>query len=284
MMDVRELHFTYKGNSEETIKNISFSVGKGEIFGFLGPSGAGKSTVQKILIGILKDYSGNVKVFDREINKIKRDYYEKIGVCFELPNLYGKFSALENLSYFASLYSVKTEDPLKLLETVGLSDSAKIRVSNFSKGMKMRLNFCRALLNRPEMIFLDEPTSGLDPVNAKLVKDIVLGLKKEGRTIFLTTHNMTIADELCDKVAFIVDGKISVIDSPRALKVLKGEKSVVVEYRENGGVVSQKFSLNGIGANREFIQVLRDKAIETMHTQEASLEDIFIEVTGRNLS
>jgi fluoroquinolone transport system ATP-binding protein len=284
MMDVWELHFTYKGNSEETIKNISFSVGKGEIFGFLGPSGAGKSTVQKILIGILKDYSGNVKVFDREINKIKRDYYEKIGVCFELPNLYGKFSALENLSYFASLYSVKTEDPLKLLETVGLSDSAKIRVSNFSKGMKMRLNFCRALLNRPEMIFLDEPTSGLDPVNAKLVKDIVLGLKKEGRTIFLTTHNMTIADELCDKVAFIVDGKISVIDSPRALKVLKGEKSVVVEYRENGGVVSQKFSLNGIGANREFIQVLRDKAIETMHTQEASLEDIFIEVTGRNLS
>jgi fluoroquinolone transport system ATP-binding protein len=284
MMDVRELHFTYKGNSEETIKNISFSVGKGEIFGFLGPSGAGKSTVQKILIGILKDYSGNVKVFDREINKIKRDYYETIGVCFELPNLYGKFSALENLSYFASLYSVKTEDPLKLLETVGLSDSAKIRVSNFSKGMKMRLNFCRALLNRPEMIFLDEPTSGLDPVNAKLVKDIVLGLKKEGRTIFLTTHNMTIADELCDKVAFIVDGKISVIDSPRALKVLKGEKSVVVEYRENGDVVSQKFSLNGIGANREFIQVLRDKAIETMHTQEASLEDIFIEVTGRNLS
>jgi fluoroquinolone transport system ATP-binding protein len=150
--------------------------------------------------------------------------------------------------------------------------------------MKMRLNFCRALLNRPEIIFLDEPTSGLDPVNSKLVKDIIINLKQEGRTIFLTTHNMTIADELCDQVAFIVDGKINLIDSPRALKVLKGEKSLIAEYRDNGKVLSQKFSLNGIGANEDFIKILKEKEIETMHTQEATLENIFIEVTGRSLT
>jgi fluoroquinolone transport system ATP-binding protein len=284
MMEVNELYFAYKGNTEDTIKNISFSVGKGKIFGFLGPSGAGKSTVQKILIGILKDYRGNVKVFHQEISKVNRDYYEKIGVSFELPNLYSKFTALENLNYFGSFYSNRVEDPIKLLKAVGLEVSAKIRVSHFSKGMKMRLNFCRALLNRPEIIFLDEPTSGLDPVNSKLVKDIIINLKQEGRTIFLTTHNMTIADELCDQVAFIVDGKINLIDSPRALKVLKGEKSLIAEYRDNGKVLSQKFSLNGIGANEDFIKILKEKEIETMHTQEATLENIFIEVTGRSLT
>jgi len=284
MIEVKELSYRYGGNDKDTIKNVSFKIEKGEIVGFLGPSGAGKSTIQKIIIGILKGYQGNVLVMGQEVSKMKRDYYEKIGVSFELPNLYSKFSALENLKFFSSLYSGETEDPYKLLDMVGLIKYAKVRVSDFSKGMKMRLNFSRALLNKPEIIFLDEPTSGLDPVNAKIIKDIIFNLKSKGKTIFLTTHNMNIADELCDKVAFIVDGQIKIFDSPHNLKIKKGKKTVLTEYEENGNIASCTFNLNNIGNNGKFISLLKEKEIKTIHTQEATLEDIFIEATGRKLS
>jgi fluoroquinolone transport system ATP-binding protein len=284
MIEVKDLEYTYTGNNEKTLKGINFTVNKGEIFGFLGPSGAGKSTLQKIIIGILKGYRGSVKVAGQEVSKVKNSFYEKIGVSFELPNLYGKFTALENLKFFSSFYSVKTEEPELLLSMVGLNDDKNTRVSSFSKGMKMRLNFCRALLNKPDLIFLDEPTSGLDPVNAKNLKNIIQKMKSEGKTVFLTTHNMNIADELCDRVAFIVDGKIDIIDSPRTLKIRKGKKSVIVEFREKGSIISKDFGIDGIGTNEDFARILREKEIETIHTQEATLEDIFIEVTGRSLS
>lgn len=283
MIDVSKLHFTYPGGKEETLKGLDFSIRKGEIFGFLGPSGAGKSTTQKIIIGILKNYSGSVRVMRRELSGVKSDYYERIGVAFELPNLYSKFTALENLEFFKSLYSVKTEDPVVLLKMVGLEASINTRVSDFSKGMKMRLNFCRALLNDPEILFLDEPTSGLDPVNAKKIKDIILKKKGEGKTIFLTTHNMNIAEDLCDNVAFVVNGQISLIDSPREMKIRKGKKTVRVEYRDEDSIIGKDFEMAEIGNNTEFLTLIRNKNIETMHTQEATLEDIFIEVTGRSL-
>ena len=116
--------------------------------------------------------------------------------------------------------------------------------------MQMRLTFVRALLHRPELIFLDEPTAGLDPTNARKLKDIVLGLKEEGRTIFLTTHDMTVADQLCDRVAFIVDGEIAAIDSPRELKIRQGERKVRVEYRENGHLARREFSLDGLAGDK----------------------------------
>ncbi len=283
MIEVNNLQFTYPGNSEETIKGLNFTINQGEIFGFLGPSGAGKSTTQKIMIGILKSYEGSVKIMGKELHNTKSEYYEKIGVSFELPNLYTKFTALENLNFFKSLYSGDTEDPLKLLAMVGLEDAKNTRVSDFSKGMKMRLNFCRALLNKPDIIFLDEPTSGLDPVNAKKIKDIIMQKKSEGKTIFLTTHNMNVAEDLCDRVAFIVNGEINLIDSPRQLKINKGKKVLKVEYNENGNIKSKEFELKGIGSTQEFLDILKNKEIETVHTLEATLEDIFIEVTGRSL-
>jgi len=283
MIEIKNLKYTYPGNSEETIHGIDFQIEKGEIFGFLGPSGAGKSTTQKIIIGILKRYSGQVQVFGKELRDQKNDYYEKIGVEFEFPNLYTKLTALENLKFFASLYSGETENPLKLLELVGLADDANTRVTSYSKGMKMRLNFVRALLNKPELIFLDEPTAGLDPVNAKNVKNLILERKAEGKTVFLTTHNMTVADEVCDRVAFIVDGQIRLIDSPRELKIRNGKKTIRVEYRENGSTESREFEIKNIGENSEFIKLIKSKVIETIHTQEASLEDIFIQATGRSL-
>ena len=283
MIEVSNLQFAYPGNTDDTIRSIDFTIDKGEIFGFLGPSGAGKSTTQKIIIGILKGYRGNVRVMGRELRSTGSEYYEKIGVAFEFPNLYSKFTALENLKFFGSLYSGGMEDPNTLLKMVGLENDGKTKVSDFSKGMKMRLNFCRALLNKPEIIFLDEPTSGLDPVNAKKIKDIILEKKAEGKTIFLTTHNMNVAEDICDRVAFIVDGRICLIDSPRELKINRGKRVVRVEYRENGSVGSSDFNLDDIGENQQFFSLLKSRHIETMHTQEATLEDIFIQVTGRSL-
>lgn len=284
MIEVKDLHFTYPTNQKPTIKGLNFTINQGEIFGFLGPSGAGKSTTQKIIIGILKNYQGSVQVMGKELNQLAGDYYERVGVSFELPNLYSKFTALENLNFFRQLYSGDTTDPKYLLSMVGLGGEAETKVADFSKGMKMRLNFCRAFLNKPELIFLDEPTSGLDPVNAKKVKEVILAKKAEGKTIFLTTHNMQVAEDICDRVAFIVDGQISLIDSPRELKVRSGQRSVRVEYREKAEISSIEFPLTNIGRNQEFLDLLLKKDIETMHTQEATLEDIFIRVTGRSLS
>lgn len=131
---------------------------------------------------------------------------------------------------------------------------------------------------------MDEPTAGLDPVNARMIIDLIHQKKTEGKTIFLTTHNMNVADELCDRVAFIVDGEIRLIDSPRELKLLKGQKTVNVEYLQNDQVVKQEFPLPNIGHNEQFIQLLRDKEIQTIHSQETTLEKIFIETTGRTLT
>lgn len=147
----------------------------------------------------------------------------------------------------------------------------------------MRLNLCRALLNRPDLLFLDEPTSGLDPVNAKLVKDLILQQKAEGKTVLLTTHNMNAAEELCDRVAFIVDGQVSLIDSPRELKLRRGTKKLVVEYKEGQDRRTEEFPLARLGRNDRFLELIREKPIETMHSQESTLERIFIDVTGRKL-
>jgi len=283
MIDVKNLDFTYPGNSDKTIKNISFSIKKGEIFGFLGPSGAGKSTTQKILIGILKRYSGKVSVYGSEISEVTGDFYNDIGVSFEFPNLYSKLTGKENLDFFTSLYKTGKNRTSELLEMVDLSDAADKRVSDYSKGMKMRLNFCRSLVHDPEIIFFDEPTSGLDPLNGKRIKDIIRGLKEQGKTIFLTTHNMNVADELCDRVAFIVDGQLALTDSPRSLKIDNGEKSVRLEYQKNSKTVYKDFQLNSIGVDLDFLNLIKKEKIETIHTKEATLEDIFIQTTGRKL-
>ncbi|WP_274363314.1 ABC transporter ATP-binding protein [Paenibacillus thermotolerans] len=283
MIRVEELRFTYPGKRDETLKGLDFSVLPGEIFGFLGPSGAGKSTTQNILIGSLKGYEGSVTVFGKELKTINKDYYEKIGVAFEFPSFYQRLTALENLNLFRALYNGRTADPNKLLESVGLSEAANVRVSQFSKGMKMRLNFCRALLNDPDLLFLDEPTSGLDPVNAKRMKDLILQMKADGKTIFLTTHNMNIAEELCDRVAFMAEGAIRLIDEPRALKIRSGGKKVRVEYRESGKLVREDFELDRLAADDRFMRLIGSGNIETIHTTEATLEHIFIQVTGKEL-
>lgn len=283
MIQVHGLAYTYSGGDVPAIRNMDFQVREGEIFGFLGPSGAGKSTTQKVLIGLLRGYRGEVTVNGRELSRLGHDYYESIGVAFEFPNLFSKLTALENLRFFRSLYKGDTADPLELLTRVGLADDAHRRVAEFSKGMKMRLNFIRAFLNHPSLIFLDEPTSGLDPSNARTIRELILERKQEGATIFLTTHNMHDADELCDRVGFIVDGELRTIEAPRTLKLQHGEKAVRVEYRENGNVNQRDFKLASLGQDNEFLELLNAGTIETIHTREATLEDVFIDVTGRRL-
>jgi len=282
MIEVKNLQYRYPKSKEHTVKNISFSISEGEIFGFLGPSGAGKSTTQKILIKLLTGYTGEVFVFEDDHKNSGKHYFNRIGVCFEQPNHYLKLTALENLRYFAGFYQQCPSNPLDLLQTVGLEKDAETKVENFSKGMKMRLNFVRSIMHNPDILFLDEPTSGMDPVNARKIKDIIMEEKQNGKTIFITTHNMHDADELCDRVAFMVDGKLELIDSPKNIKQLGGKRVVKVEYG-NGGVQAVEFPIKGLADNEKFLDVLRKNHIRSVHSKEASLEDIFIQVTGKKL-
>jgi fluoroquinolone transport system ATP-binding protein len=283
VIEVHDLHFTYHGANAPAVSELNFSIGKGEIFGFLGPSGAGKSTTQKILIGLLRGFRGRVTVMDRELGEWGAEFYERVGVSFEFPNHFQKLTAQENLHYFGSLYRRTRWSPQELLEMVGLGEDAGTPVGQFSKGMKNRLTVARALLHDPELLFLDEPTSGLDPGNARRIRDLIRDQKRAGKTIFLTTHNMAIADELCDRVAFIIDGRIALIDAPRELKLRYGRAMVRVEFRTDTGTEQREFALEGLGDDAEFLALLRAGRVQTIHTQEASLEDIFIRVTGRSL-
>ena len=284
MIDVTGLAFAYPGAKAPAVDDLAFSVADGEIFGFLGPNGAGKSTTQKILTGLLHDYRGRVGVLGREVREWGSELYEEVGVGFELPVHYGRLTARENLRYFAALHRGGTVDPDELLEQVDLLASADERVDRFSKGMRVRLSFARSILCRPRLLFLDEPTTGLDPLSARRIKDLILAHRARGVTVFLTTHDMATADELCDRVAFLVDGRIALIDAPRELKVRFGEPRVRVEYRTNGELRAHEFPLEGLAENAAFLGALREPSLETIHTQETSLESIFIRVTGRELA
>lgn len=283
VIDVQDVYLKYRASKQDTIRGISFDVREGEIFGFLGPSGAGKSTMQKILTGTLRDYRGSVRIFDTEMKYRTRDYYEHIGVDFEFPNFYGKFTALENLQYFASLYSGRTVNPLELLEKVGLHLDADKKVSSYSKGMKMRLGFIRALLHNPQLLFLDEPTSGLDPANARILKDMILEQKKLGKTIILTTHNMHDAEELCDRVAFIAAGTVKAVDSPHALRKSNADTQVEYSYLADRKEQLNVCRLSKLACAADFQSALKEGTLTSIHSKEQTLEDVFISLTGRGL-
>jgi fluoroquinolone transport system ATP-binding protein len=280
IIEAHDLSYRYAGAGAAAVCGLSVAVAAGEVFGFLGPSGAGKSTTQKILTGLLRDYSGTARVFGRDLAVWRPSDYANIGVSFELPNHFLKLTARENLRYFAALYRQPTRSPAEVLDLVGLSEAIDLQVGSFSKGMRVRLNLARALLHQPELLFLDEPTSGLDPVNARRIKDVIKAEQGAGRTIFLTTHNMALADELCDRVAFITGGQIAATDAPKALRLRYGTPTVKVEYREGQGVAAQLFPLPGLSTNAQFMALLRTDSIQTMHSQEATLEEVFVRVTG----
>lgn len=286
-LSVKNMSFRYPGASMEALKGISFEVGGGEIFGFLGPSGAGKSTAQKIMIGLLRGYAGEYSIDGRSAARWGRELFEHIGVVFEQPNLYCKFTGRENLDYFASFYRGECLDPAEVLHRLGLEEAGDLRVENYSKGMRTRLNLARALMHRPELLFLDEPTSGLDPANARMVAELIREERRSGQTVFLTTHNMQVADDLCDRLGFLADGELVRVDAPRTLKITFGERKLYLEYRRSDGQSDmESFPLDGIGDNQEFLTLLKSLGpgeIERIRSGEASLEDVFLKVTGKEL-
>jgi fluoroquinolone transport system ATP-binding protein len=280
MIRVADLRYTYPGASHPALDGVGFDIAQGEVYGLLGPSGAGKSTTQRILMGLLGGYSGTARVFGKPIQALGRGLYERIGVGFELPAVYLRLTALENLRLFAALYARPTRDPMAILAEVDLVEAADQRVETFSKGMKMRLNLARALLHDPELLFLDEPTTGQDPARSRLTRDLIRRLKAEGRTIFLTTHNMREAEEVCDRVGFLAHGRILVTGAPGELKRRFGRPLVEVTTSAPGGATIRTFPMDGLGNNAEFLDLLRSGDVAGLHTLEASLDDIFIAATA----
>ncbi|MTI65324.1 MAG: ABC transporter ATP-binding protein [Firmicutes bacterium] len=283
MIDVKGLYHSYTNDDNYAVKDVNFSVKKGEIFGFLGPSGAGKSTTQKILTGLLPLQKGKASIDGNNVKKSPNRLFNTIGVSFERANVYKKLTGIENLEFYSKMFNVKTLNPLKLLRMVGLENAANKRAEGYSKGMLQRLVFVRSMINDPKIWFLDEPTSGLDPTTASKIKEIIKDKQRKGTTIFLTTHNMHIAEELCDNIALINEGEINLIDSPRNLKLKYGEKLIKAEYKINGELRKERFSMINKEEIDKLNEIIKKGKVETLHSQEATLEEIFIKVTGRGL-
>jgi fluoroquinolone transport system ATP-binding protein len=284
MLEVDGLSFKYPGAAQAAVLDVSFTIPPGHVFGFLGPSGAGKSTVQKILTRLLPLQRGTVRYGARALGSLGRDFFAEVGVSFEQPNLYPRLTGLENLQAFLGLYGKEHDDPRALLERLGLGEAANKKAEDYSKGMKQRLVFARALLHRPKYLFLDEPTSGLDPATARVVMGIIEEHKRRGACILLTTHDMFVAGKLADKVAFLHNGTIVASDTPRALELRHGQRAVRVEHRQNQILTSETLFLDEPN-DRAYLQSLIDKGeIETLHSQEATLDAIFVKLTGKELA
>ena len=282
MIEVKDLTFSY-GKDKQALHGLDFTVEDGEIFGFLGPNGSWKSTTQKILTGILRGYGGRVSLFGEDRNNIHtQDFFQKIGVLFEFPYLYANLSAIDNLHYFSSFYpKEQLREAEELLEELEFKkDFLRRSVSSYSKGMRQRVSMARALISNPKLLFLDEPTSGLDPAGAVLFRRIIEKERQKGTTVFVTTHNMFDADLLCDRVAFLSNGNIVALDTPGNLKEQNSSRSIVVEYVYQGRREERTIEASELKAGIPFAC---DELI-SVHSQEPTLEDIFIRYAGRGLS
>jgi len=278
-IEVENLSRTF--NSLRAVDNISFTVNAGEIFGFLGHNGAGKTTTIRMLSGQLLPSSGRGRVADCDIVSEQQHLRPLIGVVSEHQNLYERMSGRENLEFAARLYQQDMGRVDAVLKQVDLIDRAKDKVQNYSNGMKQRLVIARSILHRPQIVFLDEPTRGLDPVVGREIRRLIVDMSKEGVTIFLTTHYMEEADQLCERVAFLSEGHIVALDTPANLKTAHGQHQVNVTL-DNGESV--QIALDGEEAGRELQQLLSSGRVNTLHSAEATLEDVFIELSGRRLS
>lgn len=269
----------------EAVKGISFAVERGEVFGFLGPNGAGKSTTINMLTGQLLPTSGSATVAGYDCASGSDKLQEMIGVVFEHQNLYERMSGRDNLVFFASLYGAPASRADEMLERVGLKDRGKDAVKAYSNGMKQRLLIARALVNKPQVLFLDEPTRGLDPGAARDIRDMIADLGRSGVTVFLTTHYMEEADQLCQRVAFINEGQIVALDTPRSLKVQHGTRNVNIVLRNGDGSGGETITLaldDRADAER-LTGYMSQGRVLTIHSQEATLEDVFIKLAGRRL-
>lgn len=268
-------------NGLRAVDNISFSVEAGEIFGFLGHNGAGKTTTIRMLSGQLLPNSGHGRVAGCDIVTEQQRLRPLIGVVSEHQNLYERMSGRENLEFAARLYGQETQRVDAVLEQVDLLNRAKDKVQNYSNGMKQRLLIARSILHRPQIVFLDEPTRGLDPVVGRELRKLITDMSSQGVTIFLTTHYMEEADQLCDRVAFLSEGRIVALDTPNNLKTAHGSNEVNVTLDNGESLI---IALDGPGAGSELQQLLNNGQVRSLHSAEATLEEVFIQLAGRRLS
>jgi ABC-2 type transport system ATP-binding protein len=274
---------SYAYDGRRAVDDVGFTVERGETLGFLGPNGAGKSTTIKMLTGRLRPQTGTVTILDMPMPSQAPKIQARMGVAFEEKNLYTNMTAKENLVFFGRLFGVSGIDADGLLDRVDLPGKGDDRVAEFSKGMKQRLMIARVLINTPDVLLLDEPTDGLDPVSAQAIRHVIQEEAKRGAAILLTTHDMAEADKLSDRVAFIDDGHLLVIDTPENLKLTYGTRSVRVRSRDDGQIVETVIPLDEQGADERIRQAVAAHELLTIHTQEATLEDIFIHFAGRGL-
>ena len=265
-------------NDKIVLNNINLSVEEGEIFGLLGPSGAGKTTLINIITGQLKCNDGCSKVFEHDSYNLSADDYKKIGVMMDNFGLYERLNCYDNLKFYQMIDGNNTENIDEVLKKVGLLDAKKTNVSNLSKGMKNRLAFARAIIRKPKILFLDEPTSGLDPTTIEAIHKMILEEKKNGTTIFLTTHNMYEAEKLCDNIALLNEGNIVEYGNPKEICRRYNHQKKFKIHLNDGKDIELNINEESAELIKEYI--INNK-LETIHSTEPNLETIFMELTGK---
>ena len=278
MIKITGLGHSYQ--TKRVLENLNLEIKKGEIFGLLGPSGAGKTTLIKILTGQLKPTEGTACLFGKNATQLTGADYQQIGIMMDCFGLYERMSCYENLKFYAQLYGVSKERILQVLEQVGLADAKKTLAMNLSKGMRNRLLMARAFLREPAIIFLDEPTSGLDPATTEEIHKMIYAEKKKGVTIFLTTHNMTEAEKLCDKISLLNEGHIVEYGKPEEICRRYNHQKKIMLHLKNGADVELPHDSSSAAQISDY---LANAQIETIHSTEPSLESVFMELTGRVL-
>jgi ABC-2 type transport system ATP-binding protein len=288
----------------EAVKDISFSVRKGELFGMVGPNGAGKTTTVKMLSTLLLPTSGTATIFGLDVVSDTNQIRPRIGFTFGgNKGLYSRLTGLDNLKYFAELYKLEPDFITKrikdLLEIVGLTGRENDRVETYSSGMQQRLHLARALLHDPELLFLDEPTVGIDPIGSREIRALVKELVKRGKTILLTTHYMYEAEELCDRIAVVNHGKIVALDTPASLKTHASRDSVIVIHTptENRILACELEKLSNeishLSNSNDTISIhtrnpgrilnalatlLEQQMISNIEVRNATLEDVYVQI------
>lgn len=270
---------TYAYGSNNALNGVSFKVSAGEIFGFLGPSGAGKTTTIKLLTAQLKAKKGQILLFGVPIDDVKRDVFDTIGVLSDNSGIYERLSVYENMALFAELLGISKDKIEPLLNRVGLLEDKAKPAGKLSRGMKQRLMLARAVLHCPKLLFLDEPTAALDPGSTQEIHLLLTELNQNGTTIFLTTHRMEEAEKLCHRVAFLNQGQIVAMDSPKALKLKHASNQITAQFASGETMLVSK-DVKGL---ERIMTAAQTDTIETLHSKEPNLEEIFLDLTGRGL-
>lgn len=256
----------------KALDHCDLEIRKGEIFGYLGPSGAGKTTTIKLLTGQLHSDSGQITVFGKD--PFSPDIKRQIGIMSDMSGLYEKMTVYENLDIFSDIYGIRDKKNMirKALQAVDLLGSAKKKVEKLSRGMKQRLVFARTIIHSPSLLFLDEPTANLDPATSDEIRELIKKLNRNGATIFLTTHNMEEAEELCHRIALLNKGKIVENGSPEELKLKYAEKKVLITTRDGKTEVPLE--------KDRIVKILEEaEDILMIHSEEPSLRDVFLTLT-----